>query len=144
MATQPAHEPRPGALEDLAQQLGEHASEFTPAKQSAAPSGSGLPGRHPGQSLSEHAKSAGAAASVVIDCGTSRRSGYSHVLWIAPSAPAVLGSDGLERLSDAVARMPGVSACEWEGSDRLHLRAAGSDWDDLLQGARAAVDEILA
>lgn len=144
MEPQRADEPRSGALEDLVHGLGQQAREFTPAQRGAASGHADLPGRQPGENLPEAAGAAGIAETVVLDCGTSRRSGYSHVLWVSPSAETILGAHGLESLSDAIAELPGVSAYEWDGLDLMHLRAAGSDWGYLLESARAAVDALLA
>ncbi|WP_062210776.1 hypothetical protein [Demequina oxidasica] len=139
-----ADEQRAGALEDLVHSLGEHAREFTPDRRESAIGRTGLPDRQPGENLASKSAQSSTAATVVIDCGTSRRSGYSHVLWVSPSAESILGSHGLDKLSDAIGRLPGVSAYEWDGLDLMHLRAAGSRHGDLLDGARAAVDQILA
>ncbi|WP_061963074.1 hypothetical protein [Demequina aurantiaca] len=139
---QQADEQRAGALEDLVRGLGDQAHEFTPALGEDA-GRTGLPDRQPGENLTARTAPASVAATVVIDCGTSRRSGYSHVLWVSPSAESILGSHGLDKLSDAIGRLPGVSAYEWDGLDLMHLRAAGSRHSDLLEGARAAVDQIL-
>jgi glyoxylase-like metal-dependent hydrolase (beta-lactamase superfamily II) len=142
MASQHAHEEHAGALEHLVNRLGEHAREFTPEERREADRGN-LPGRRRGESLEQEPGPQTGAAAVVLDCGTSRQSGYSHVLWISPSAESILGSHGLDALTEAIGALPGVVAYEWEGIDRLHLRAAGSDWGELLSGARAAVDAIL-
>lgn len=143
MASQQANDPREGALEDLAHGLGQQAREFTPSQPGLSAESGELPGRRPGESLADQSVTASVAATVVIDCGTSRRSGYSHVLWISPSSESMLGSHGLDRLTEAIVHMPGITAYEWEGLDLLHLRAAGSDWEHLLAGARAAVDALL-
>lgn len=144
MGTQQADEHRADALEHVVHQLGGQAQEFTPSRRDLPPRGPELPDRHPGENLPLHPASVTPSATVVMDCGTSRRSGYSHVLWISPSAEAILGSHGLDRLSAAIVKLPGVTAYEWEGLDLLHLRAAGSDWNTLLDGARDAVDTLLA
>lgn len=144
MESQQGHEPRVGALEDLARGLGDQAQEFTPAQRGPGTDGAGLPGRQRGENFPEQPAAVREAATIIIDCGTSRRSGYSHVLWVSPSASAMLGANGLESLSDAIAELPGVSAYEWDGLDLMHLRAAGSDWGYLLEAARDAVDALLA
>jgi len=144
MESKPTRERRAGALEDLVHGLGEHADEFTPAQRGGESGQVGLPGRHPGEHMPANVAPASTASTVILDCGTSRRSGYSHVLWISPSADTILGSRGLDRLGEVIGRMPGVSACEWDGPELLHLRASGSDWSHLLDGARAAVDELTA
>jgi len=144
MESQSAHERRAGALEDLVHGLGQHADEFTPAQRGGESGQVGLPGRHPGEHMPANVAPASTASTVILDCGTSRRSGYSHVLWISPSADTILGSHGRDRLGEAIGHMPGVSACEWDGPELLHLRASGADWSHLLESARAAVDELTA
>lgn len=144
MASQRGDEPRSGALEDLVHRLGEQASEFTPAQRAEESAQVGLPGRHPGEHMPEQPASISVAATVILECGTSRRSGYSHVLWVSPDAGTMLGADGVSNLSAGIDALPGVSAHEWEGQELLHLRAAGSDWSDLLESARSVVDAIMA
>ncbi|WP_084104625.1 hypothetical protein [Demequina sp. NBRC 110056] len=130
-----------GVLATLAQGLQRDADEFTPAATPAAHRE--LPGRQRGAALSSvaQAPTAGAAA-VILDCGTSRHDGFTHVLWISPSAESILGSHVAERLGDAVGGIDGVERWTWEGLDRLHVRAPGMDWDHLVEAARAAVTAL--
>ena len=109
---------------------------------------SALPGRVPGESLEaetrEGATTAPGPRSIILDCGTSRADGYTHVLWISPSAESVLGSDGFARLGEIVGRVYGVTNYEWEGLDRLHVSAAGLAWEDLLAESREALAVYMA
>ncbi|MFV0634546.1 hypothetical protein [Demequina sp.] len=137
-----AHSHSPdGVLATLAKGLGSDADSFTPAAADSARAP--LPGRRRGEAPASTAALAVAGpGSVVLDCGTSRLEGYTHVLWISPSAESILGSHVADRIADAVAAIPGVCAYRWEGLDRLHLRATGADWDVLLTAARDAVAEL--
>lgn len=82
--------------------------------------------------------------SVILDCGTSRLDGYTHVLWIATSAESVLGSDGFARLGEIVGRVYGVTSYEWKGIDRLHVAAGDIAWADLLAESREALAVFMA
>lgn len=81
---------------------------------------------------------------VIMDCGTSRRHGYTHVLWIAPDAELIVGSHVMDLLGLIVGRVVGVEAYSWEGDDRLHVRAPGLEWDALLREAHDALANHLA
>jgi hypothetical protein len=109
---------------------------------------SALPGRVPGESLEGGTNEAGAPMlgprGIILDCGTSRTDGYTHVLWISPSAESVLGSDGFARLGEIVGRVYGVTSYDWEGIDRLHVSAAGLAWEDLLAESREALAVFMA
>lgn len=109
---------------------------------------SSLPERVPGAS---HDAEPGEAAheprgprSIILDCGESRMAGYTHVLWIAPSAESVLGSDGFHRLGEIVGRVFGVTSYEWEGIDQLHVAAGDLPWASLLHEAREALAVYMA
>lgn len=141
MVAAPRHAAGRRALEDLVGSLGSGAHEFEPTgARGASPS---LPGRTPGANLADRAARVVGADAILIDCGTSRRSGFTHVLWISPSAEAMLGSHVHERLGAIVGTVNGVSAYAWEGLDRLHVVATGMAWDDVLARARAAVTRAL-
>ena len=128
-------------LENVAESLAPDADAFRPDVESARES---LPGRRRGESLAEADDVPRGAAAIVLDVGTSRREGFSHVLWISPSAESLLGSAAFERLGDALGSVNGVSAYEWEGLDHLHVRATERDHAALLAEARDAVERLLA
>ncbi|WP_061961448.1 hypothetical protein [Demequina flava] len=65
----------------------------------------------------------------ILDCGTSRRSGFTHVLWVDRGAAP-------EDLSHAVDMLPLVARVEWEGTELLHIEAPGASHADLLAEAR--------
>ena len=144
MATEHSPRDEPGAFEHLVDSLGEHAREFTPAERREGSRAEALPGRRASQSDAPGPRTGSPASAVVLDCGTSRLSGYSHVLLISPSVESIVGSHRLDQMGAAIRRLPGVIAYEWEGLDRIHLRAPGSDWGQILEAARAAVDRVIA
>lgn len=122
---------------------------FTPARRSADATAARLPGRVPGEALESLASHQGGAMppgprSVILECGASRTSGYTHVLWIAPSAEATLGSEGFERLGEIVGRVYGVLGFSWEGIERLHVNAPGIAGEDLLAESRDALGVYMA
>ncbi|GIG53950.1 hypothetical protein [Demequina activiva] len=127
-----------GVLSTLAQGLERGADAFTPARDEDAPAD--LPGRRRGEHLAPAAAPSTVAAAVLIDCGTSRRDGFTHVLWVSPSVESVLGSAAAERIGEIVGSVDGITAYDWEGLDHLHVRAAGMDHTDVLRAARAAVE----
>ena len=116
-----------------------------PAEPHLAPA---LPGRTPGSALAEQVQAASQAVpgprSIILDCGISRRPGFTHVLCISPAAESILGSDGFARLGEIVGRVYGVMSYEWEGIDRLHLVAGDLPWADLLAEAREALAVFMA
>lgn len=116
-----------------------------PAEPHLAPA---LPGRTPGSALAEQVQAASQAVpgprSIILDCGISRRAGFTHVLCISPAAESILGSDGFARLGEIVGRVYGVMSYEWEGIDRLHLVAGDLPWADLLAEAREALAVFMA
>lgn len=65
----------------------------------------------------------------VLDCGTSRSEGFTHVLWVDP---ALVPAD----LDQRLAALGDVSATGWEGSELLHVLAHGVDHEALLERAR--------
>jgi hypothetical protein len=109
---------------------------------------SALPGRvgRPGaeQEVRDEPGTPPGPRSVILDCGTSRLDGCTHVLWIATSAEAVLGSDGFARLGEIVGRVYGVTSYQWEGIDRLHVSAGDIAWADLLAESREALAVYMA
>lgn len=56
----------------------------------------------------------------------------------------MIGSHVVEQLAFIVGRVVGVEAFAWEGNDRLHVRAPGLAWDDLLRDAQDALALHLA
>lgn len=130
-----------GALEHLADELRHDADSFTPDVESAPQD---LPGRRRGAALAREDKPATGAAAVLLDIGTSRREGSTHVLWVAPSAESLMGSHLFERLGERIGAIDGVTSFEWEGLDHLHVRAPGRDHAELLDDARAIVAQLLA
>lgn len=102
-----------------------------------------LPDREPGANLESSAPLPTGAAAVVLECGISRVEPYTHVLWISPSAEVILGSHSFERLGNAIGSLEHVERSQWEGHDRLHVRAPGVDWDDMLALARHAVSQLM-
>lgn len=129
-------------LEHLVERLDRDRASFTPARGVAryAPH---LPDREPGANLSMRPEFPRGVAAVMMDCGISRQDGYTHVLWVSMSAEAMMGSQAFSRLDAAVAALPEVTGYAWEGMDRLHLRAPGADWDELLDRARDAVAALV-
>ncbi len=131
-------------LEHLVQRLERDAGAFNPAPRAVRYGSRELPDRQPGTNLALPSQIPTGVAAVVMDCGISRRDGYTHVLWVSVSAESILGSDLFGRLAPAIASLACVSAYEWEGLDRLHLRAPGVDWDDMLRQARAVVTGLVS
>ncbi len=66
----------------------------------------------------------------LLDCGTSRREGFTHVLWV--DRGGVPGD-----LAERVATLPGVASVAWEGTELLHVEAHGATHADLLAEARS-------
>ncbi|MFV0286374.1 MAG: hypothetical protein ACK5IM_08340 [Demequina sp.] len=110
------------ALSRLADDFGD-ATAFEPAVAKAPSSlpGRGVVGEWPPMPIDD----AG-----LLDCGTSRRDGFTHVLWV--DRGAVPGD-----LAERVAGLPGVARVEWEGTELLHLEAHGATHADLLAEARS-------
>jgi uncharacterized protein (UPF0548 family) len=129
------------ALRTLKTRLGEGATRYAPAAHDAR---RGLPDRNPGEALSKNARVPVGPRAVILDCGTSRLPGYTHVLWIAPSAEAMLGSHMMDSFGLIMGHVVGVEAYSWEGSERLHVRAPGLDWEALLRDAQDALAGYLA
>jgi hypothetical protein len=129
------------ALRTLTHRLGEGTSEYAPAAQDAQ---DGLPDRSPGEALRRPARMPVGPRAIILDCGTSRVPGYTHVLWISGSAEALLGSHVMDSLGVIMGRVVGVEAYSWEDSERLHVRAPGLGWEDLLREAQDALAGYLA
>ncbi len=132
------------ALEHIARELSaEDRTEqsFTPEVTDARRD---LPGRKRGESLSKASKPAKGPGALILDCGTSRKDDFTHVLWVSHSAESWLGDRSLERLRDALGTLDGVSACEWEGDDHLHVQAPDYEHEDLLSKSRAKVAKLLS
>ncbi len=122
---------------------------FQPARRSPEKTAARLPGRVPGEALESLASHQSEAMppgprSVILDCGASRIDGYTHVLWVAPTAEVTLGSAGYERLGEIVGRVLGVLGYQWEGIERLHVNAPGIAWEDLLAESRDALGVFMA
>ncbi|MDN4480334.1 hypothetical protein [Demequina muriae] len=128
------------ALEHLADELGHDADAFTPDVESTPRD---LPGRRPGAALASEARPTTGPAAVLLDIGTSRRDGFTHVLWVSHLAESLLGPQGYDELRDTVGTTAGVRNVEWEGADHLHVDAPDRDHEELLRDARAAVAELL-
>lgn len=129
------------ALRTLTTRLGEGTSRYAPAAHDAR---LGLPDRNPGEALGKNARVPVGPRAIILDCGTSRLPGYTHVLWILASAEAMLGSHMMDNFGLIMGRVVGVEAYSWEGSERLHVRAQGLDWEDLLRDAQDALAGYLA
>ena len=129
------------ALRTLTHRLGEGSSRYAPA---AHDTNEGLPGRNPGEALGKPARLPVGPRAIILECGTSRLPGYSHVMLIASAAESMLGSRVMDNLGVIVGRVVGVEAYSWEGADRLHVRAPGLEWDDLLREAQDALAGYLA
>lgn len=139
------------ALQILRVGLGDDARAYAPDDAPDADAGTGhglgsphLPGRTPGVALASVPRVAAGPRSVILDCGTSRKPSFTHVLWIAPTAEVMIGSAVMDRLALIVGRVVGVEAYAWEGRDLLHVRAPGLEWGHLLRGAQDALGEYLA
>lgn len=137
-----------GVLESLVVGLarevepGTREGEFAPDHQVPGPGT--LPGRKPGTHLAPAPSPTAGPAAVIVDCGTSRRPSFTHVLLISPAAADVLGSHRASRLGDVINTITGVNAFQWEGVDHLHLRAPDFTHTDLLREARVIVAQMLA
>ena len=134
-------------LSRFAAELGEGGS-FEPAPRDPKFTAERLPGRVPGEAARREAQEGevqpAGPSSVILDCATSRLAGFTHVLWIAPTAESVLGSAGFERLGEIVGRVYGVTQFKWEGIDRLHVAAGDISWSDLLAESRDALAVFMA
>ncbi|NTV40635.1 MAG: hypothetical protein HGA51_11865, partial [Demequinaceae bacterium] len=102
------------ALRSLTHRLGEGTSRYSPAAHDAR---DGLPDRTPGEALNKPPKLAVGPRAVILDCGTSRAPGYTHVFLISPSAEAMIGSYMIDNLGVIIGRVVGVEAYSWEGAD---------------------------
>ncbi|WP_084102407.1 hypothetical protein [Demequina sp. NBRC 110051] len=88
------------------------------------PADAPLPGRGSGTWPPAFVDDAG-----ILDCGTSRADGYTHVLWMDPSVVP-------EAIADQVAALDDVVKVGWESAELLHVDAPGVSHDDLLEQAR--------
>ncbi|WP_062070883.1 hypothetical protein [Demequina sediminicola] len=113
----------PEVLDQVARGLGE-AREFEP---DVAEQPAGLPGRRGDREASPGAAPIDDAG--VLDCGTSRRGGFTHVLWLDRGATP-------EGLAHSLELSPLVARVEWEGTELLHVEAPGASHGDLLAEAR--------
>jgi hypothetical protein len=129
-------------LEHLVERLEHDPGAFMPRRGSAQYTHR-LPDREPGTNLATRVEMPRGVAAILMECGISRLEGDTHVLWVSLSAEAMLGSQAFSRLDVAVAALPEVSGYAWEGMDRLHVRAPGADWDELLARARDAVAALV-
>lgn len=127
-------------LSSIAQGLERGADAFRPSRDTDAPPE--LPGRRRGEHLPDPSSTPTGPAAVVLDCGTSRRGSFTHVLWISPSAESLLGPTAADQMGEAIGSLEGVRRWEWEGADRLHVDAPDVTHEDVLDGARAAVEEL--
>ncbi len=132
---------RRGALKNIADGLAQDANSFTPEIESVP---AGLPGRQPGAALSGDRRPAPRSAALILDIGTSRREGFTHVLWMSSHAETMLGPESFEALNQRIIGLDHVTAMEWEAADHLHLCAPGRDHDDLLRDVLGVADELLA
>jgi hypothetical protein len=139
-----AGEHRHSLLEHLVERLEFETVAFEPARDIRSARERDLPGRDPGAHLASRPSAPTPASAVILDCGISRLDDYTHVLWVSLSAEAILGSFALSRLAETIGALEYVTAYEWEGQDRLHLRAPGPDWDDVLGAVRRAVDSLIS
>ena len=131
----------PDALLNLKRRLGEGTSSYSPE---AVNPDEALPGRTPGAALNAAPPMPVGPRAIVLDCGTSRMPGYTHVFLTAHGASALLGSHTMDSLGPIVGQLPGVDSYIWEGEDRLHVHAPGLEWEDLLRDAQDAVAAYLA
>jgi len=129
------------ALSTLTRRLGEGTSRYAPA---AVDANDGLPDRTPGAALAQPARVPVGPRAIILDCGTSRVAGYTHVLCIAASAEAMIGSDMMDNMGLIVGHVVGVEAYSWEDAERLHVNAPGLKWEDLLREAQDALAGYLA
>lgn len=129
------------ALQTLTHRLRDGATHYAPRKAGEAEE---LPGRTPGEALSRSPRVPVGPRAVILDCGTSRLTGYTHVLLIAASAELLLGASAVSQLGIIVGRVVGVESYNWEGNELLHVRAPGLEWNDLLREAQDALGDYLA
>ncbi|PKQ18928.1 MAG: hypothetical protein CVT68_00965 [Actinobacteria bacterium HGW-Actinobacteria-8] len=128
------------ALQTLTHRLREGASEYAPNEADEARE---LPDRSPGEALSRAPRVPVGPRAVLLDCGTSRVEGYTHVLLVAASAEMLLGSHVVNQLGIILGRVVGVESYGWEGKELLHVRAPGLEWQDLLREAQDALADYL-
>ncbi|WP_291379350.1 hypothetical protein [Demequina sp.] len=129
------------ALQTITHRLRDGASHYAPE---AADDAEELPDRSPGEALARAPREPVGPRAVIVDCGTSRAEGYTHVLLVSPSAELLLGSHRVSHLGLVVGRVFGVEAYKWEGNELLHVRAPGLRWEDLLSEAQDALADYLA
>ena len=129
------------ALRTLTHRLGDGTPRYAPAAHDAT---AGLPDRTPGEALARPSRTPVGPRAIILDCGTSRKPGYSHVLWISPAAESMLGSHLMDSFGLIMGRVVGVEAYLWEGTERLHVRAPGLGWEALLRDAQDALAGYLA
>lgn len=103
-----------------------------------------LPGRQRGTNLAKAPSPTAGPAAVVLECGTSRRQDFTHVLLISSTAPEVLGEHQASRLGEVINTIDGVDGFEWESGTHLHLRAPDFSHESLLGAARVIVAQMLA
>jgi hypothetical protein len=134
------------ALRTLSRRLSEGTSRYNPAARDThgANGADGLPDRTPGVALLRLPRVPVGPRSIILDCGTSRTPGYTHVLWISGSAVAMLGSHMVDSLGLIIGHVVGVEAYSWESAELLHVRAPGLEWDALLRDAQDALAGYLA
>ncbi|NYI40171.1 hypothetical protein [Demequina lutea] len=129
------------ALHTLTHRLGEGASRYAPAAHDEI---DGLPDRNPGEALGKCERIPVGPRAIILDCGTSRVPGFTHVLWISGSAEVMLGSNTMDNFGLIIGRVVGVEAYSWEDSERLNVRAPGLGWENLLRDAQDALAGYLA
>ena len=129
------------ALQTLTHRLRDGASSYAPQ---AADDAEELPDRSPGEALARSPRTPVGPRAVLLDCGTSRVEGYTHVLLIAASAELLLGSHAVSQLGIVLGHVVGVESYRWEGNELLHVRAPGLAWEDLLREAQDALAEYLS
>ena len=128
------------ALQTLTHRLRDGASHYAPSEASGAEE---LPDRSPGEALSRTSSVPVGPRAIILDCGTSRVQGYTHVLLIAESAEMLLGSHAVNQLGIILGRVVGVESYGWQGNELLHVRAPGLEWEDLLREAQDALADYL-
>ncbi len=129
------------ALQTLTHRLAEGSRRYAPGHTGENVR---LPGRVPGEALAQPTRMPVGPRAVIVDCGTSRLPHYTHVLWISPAAESLLGSHMMDQLGLIVGRVVGVEGYSWEDDERLHVRAPGLTWEDLLREAQDALAGYLA
>lgn len=129
------------ALQTFTRRLSDGASRYAPSRAGDAQE---LPDRSPGAALSRTPRVPVGPRAIILDCGTSRRQGYTHVLLIASPAEQLLGSRVVNQLGAVLGHVVGVESYGWEGSELLHVRAPGLQWEDLLREAQDALGDYLA